>query len=51
MKKKLEFTEQELNIIIYSLRKQPHEVVDELIHNLVLQLQAQPKTESTETKE
>lgn len=39
MKKQLEFTEAELNVILYSLQKQPFEIVNELIKNIVLQLQ------------
>ena len=49
MKHKIELTDQELNIILYSLQKQPYEVVSELIKNIALQLQ--PKPEVVETKE
>jgi hypothetical protein len=53
MKKTLEFNEQELNIILFALQKQPFEMVNDLIRNVVGQLQAQqvavePKIESKE---
>ena len=53
MKKKLEFNDQELNILLFALQKQPFEMVNELIRNMVgqLQAQAQSKIEPTETKE
>ena len=41
MKKKLEFNEQELNILFLALQKQPFEMVNDLIRNLVGQLQSQ----------
>jgi hypothetical protein len=40
MKKKLEFTEKELNIILYALQKQPYDIVNVLIDNIVEQLKA-----------
>lgn len=40
-KKKLEFTDQELNVVIFGLQKLPYETVAELIPNIVRQLQAQ----------
>lgn len=40
MKKKLEFTDQELNIILYSLQKQPFEMVNDIIHSIAAQLKA-----------
>ena len=46
---KLELTKNELNIILYSLQKQPYEAVAEPIKNIVAQLQ--PKVEVAETKE
>ena len=51
MKKKLEFTDQELNILFLALQKQPFEIVNELIHNLVNQLKAAETENKTETKE
>ena len=41
MKKTLELTDQELNVILFALQKQPFEVVNDLIRNIVQQLQAQ----------
>ena len=41
MKKKLELTDQELNTLLYSLQKQPFELVNELINNIVTQLRSQ----------
>jgi hypothetical protein len=39
MKKTLQFTEQELNVILFALQKQPFEMVNGLIQNIVGQLQ------------
>lgn len=46
MKKKLEFTDQELNIILMALQKQPFEVSHDLIYNIVNQVKAQQITET-----
>lgn len=43
MRKTLEFTDQELNILLLALQKQPYETVAELIKNIIMQLQ--PKVE------
>ena len=52
MKKKLELTEQELNIVLFALQKQPFEMVNDLIRNVVSQLQAQQtNVESVKTEE
>jgi len=39
-KRILKFTDQELNILLYSLQKQPFETVNGLILNIVEQLKA-----------
>jgi outer membrane lipopolysaccharide assembly protein LptE/RlpB len=36
--KELKFTEQELNVILFALQKQPFEMVNDLIQNIVRQL-------------
>lgn len=41
MKKTLELTEQELNLILFALQKQPFEVVNDLIRDIITQLQRQ----------
>ena len=41
MNKTLSLTDKELNIILFGLQKLPFESVNELIHNIVAQLQAQ----------
>lgn len=52
MKKKLELTEQELNIVLFALQKQPFEMVNDLIRNVVSQLQAQEvNVENVKTEE
>ena len=52
MKKNLEFTEQELNIVLFALQKQPFEMVNDLIRNVVFQLQAQEvNVENVKTEE
>lgn len=52
MKKKLELTEQELNIVLFALQKQPFEMVNDLIRNVVFQLQAQEvNVENVKTEE
>lgn len=51
-KKELKFTEQELNIVLFALQKQPFEMVNDLIRNVVTQLQAQQvNVENVKTEE
>jgi hypothetical protein len=40
MKNSLQLTNQELNIILFALQKQPYEVVNDLIQNIVAQIKA-----------
>ena len=39
-KKELKFTDQEINVLLLALQKQPFEVVNDLVYNIVNQLKA-----------
>lgn len=47
---KLELTENEINIILASLSKQPYDQVAQIIEKLVADVRSQVKTEEKESK-